>query len=1486
MITPGFFIRRPILSIALSLTIVVLGIVGLITLPVEQYPNIAPPTVSVKATYPGANAETVQRSVIVPLEEAINGVEGMTYVTSEASNDGTAILLVYFHSGTDPDMATINVLNRVATAQSLLPDEVVQIGVATEKYQNSELKTIALYDPAGHYTKQFLDNYMKINVEPKVKRVPGVGKVDFFGSSYSMRLWLKPDRMARYGLIPSDITTILAGHNIEAPAGAFGENHDNAKVYSLKYRGRLSSAEEFGEIVVKSLPDGDILRLKEVADIELGDEDYNFENILDSKPASIMKVCQTSDANAAAVIRDINKVLDECAENLPRGLEFVTLSDANIFLFASIREVVWALVIALVLVVLIIFAFLQDIKATIIPAIAVIVSVTGTFGFMAVAGFSINLLTLFALVLAIGTVVDNALVIVEAVQAQFEEGRKSPYTSTLKAMEELTSSVVLSTIVFLAILIPVALTGGSSGLFYKEFGIVLGIAVALSALNALTLSPALCALLMSPEDGSKGLARRVRKAYSAAFAALTKRYGEAAGYFVRHRLFALGLIIAGIVILIGISRTLPKGFIPDEDTGTITVSINTRPGTSAVMTRNIVKDFDRRLASISGIAHRGGVSGYSLSGTGPTSAIIFLPLKDWNDRLDDKESATAIIDSIYALVDSVPDASFFVCTPPIVPGYGLGNGFEIYLQDFAERDFDEFKKVADDFMRELTDRPEIETAYTAFDTRYPQYWVDIDAAQCERVGLTPADVLSTLGGYLGGNYASDFNRFNRLYRVMIQADPATRVNPESLKHLFIRTDNGEMAPLAQFVTLTKTYGPQTISRFNLCNSIAIKGYQAEGYSSGDALKAIEEAAEKILPRDYGYELGGLSREESSAGRNTPLIFLLCTILVYAILAARYESLLLPLAVMLPIPCALMGSFLLVKLAGMQNNVYLQTGLIMLIGLFAKAAILLTEYACRYRREGMTLKQAAICAAKSRLRPILMTSLIITLGMLPLMFPGDVGTFGNSTLGTCVVGGMIVGTLTLLFLVPALWMVCQTLHERIRPLGFTEKLLPILIIGIMTVSCAGYKKYTPVTSVPDELYGPEAKNMQDTTSIANIDWREFFTDRKLQALIDTALIHNTDYQVAQLRTEQARASLGAARLAYVPSAQLEGDGELSKYVWTRTRYYTLGVTSSWETDIFGRLTAAKRGAAAAVVSAEEQAQAVRTQLIATIASSYYSLVMLDRQIEIARFTLDNWNETIRVMELLKKAGKANEAGILQTKSNRTGLEAGLVTLERTRREIETSLCALIAGVPDTISRGTIEDAVFDTTLTTGLPVQLLANRPDVRAAEMEVARTHYGVGEARASFYPSLTIDGTIVFTNSGNIDLNPGEWFFKAVGQLVQPIFNRGKLKANYKIAQAEREIALLQFNQALIDAGKEVNDALTDISAARERLRLARYQTEYLREAVEKTELLMRHSPISYLEVLTAQHTLLGAQQAEVECRYDEIAGIISLYHALGGGR
>lgn len=1028
-----FFIDRPILSIVLSVTIVLLGFIGLKSLPVEQYPDIAPPTVTVYTTYPGANAETVLKSVIVPLEEAINGVENMSYITSTASNSGSAEIMVYFKQGTDPDMAAVNVQNRVATAESLLPAEVVRIGVTTEKQQNAELKTFALYAPDGGYDARFLNNYMKLNVEPRLKRIQGVGKIMQFGAQYSMRLWLKPDQMARYHLVRSDITAVLERQNIEAATGSFGENHDNNFQYTMKYRGRFSTPEEFGELIVKALPTGDVLKLKEVATIELGDEDYSFSNILNGQPAAMAMIYQTAVSNASSVIHEIDKVLEDCGKNLPKGLEFVTLNDTNRFLYASIHEVIWSLVIAVILVVLVVYVFLQDIRATLIPTLAIFVSVIGTFGFMAVAGFSINLLTLFALVLAIGTVVDNAIIVVEAVQARFDTGYKSSYMATNDAMGGITSAIVVSTIIFMAVFIPTAMIGGTSGTFYAQFGITMAVAVGLSAINALTLSPALCALMMRPTDGDTGFSARFRKAYAVAFNAVLERYKNGVLFFVRRRWACIGLVAACLVALFLLMRSTKTGFVPDEDTGMVMVSMNTPAGTSLDETNEIISDMQARFQQLPEVEYSAGVGGWSFSGMGPSMGMFFLTLKPWEERAGDGQSAQDVANEIYGIAASVPDAGIFTMTPPMIPGYGMGNGFELYIQDKAGGDIGQLKRISESFVEELNRRPEIEAAYTAFDTNYPQYWVDVDFAQCERAGISPAEVLSVMSGYYGGEYASNFNRFSKLYRVMIQADPATRVTPESLKHFYVRVGD-EMAPLSQFVTLTKTYGPQSINRFNLYNAISVSGTPAQGYSSGDALRSVEETAGKVLSNNYGYEFGGISREEASNSGNTVLIFAICGILVYLILSALYESLIMPLCIIVSIPAGLMGSFLFARIFGLENNIYLQTGLIMLIGLLAKTAILITEYAGERRKSGMTLKQSAIGAAKARLRPILMTALTMIFGMLPLMFASGVGANGNSTLGTGTVGGMVVGTLVLLFLVPGLWMMFQSIQERIRPVS--------------------------------------------------------------------------------------------------------------------------------------------------------------------------------------------------------------------------------------------------------------------------------------------------------------------------------------------------------------------------------------------------------------------------------------------------------------------
>lgn len=1047
-----YFTDRPVLSIVISVAIVLVGILSVFSLPVEQYPDIAPPTIQVFTNYPGANAETVQKAVVVPLEEAINGVENMNYITSNASNSGDVQINVYFKQGADADMAAVNVQNRVSTALSLLPAEVTRIGVTTTKQQNAELMSLALYSPDGTFDRQFLNNYMKINVEPRIKRIAGVGNVMQFGTNYSMRIWMKPDKMAQYKLIPGDITAVLERQNLEAATGAFGENHDNAYQYTMKYRGRFSTPEEFGNLVVRSLPGGDVLRLKEVADIELGDEAYNYSTEVNGRPASISILYQTAGSNASSIINEIKATLDEIGRTLPEGMEFVVLNDTNRFLYASIAEVLFSLVLAVLLVVLVVYVFLQDVRSTLIPTISIFVSIIGTFAFMSVAGFSVNLLTLFALVLAIGTVVDNAIVVVEAVQARFDAGYYSSYMATNDAMKGISAAIVTSTLIFMAVFIPVSMMGGTSGVFYTQFGITMAVAVGISAVNTFTLAPALCALLLRPyidEEGQpkENFSARFRKAFNAVFDAMVRRYVRGVLLFIRRKWLTWGILAASVILLVFLVRTTKTGLVPDEDTGTVFVSMNAKPGTSLEENKRIMARIDERLQDIPEIEYSSDVAGYSFSGAGPSMSMYILSLKHWDERKGKGQSAQDVIGRIYGFAPEFPDAQLFAMTPPMIPGYGMGSGFELYLQDKTAGDLETFKQTTDKFVAALNERPEIEMAYSSFETNYPQYWVDIDAAQCEQAGISPGEILETLSGYYGGGYVSNFNRFSKLYRVMIQATPESRVTPESLNHIYTRVGD-EMTPLSQFVKLTKTYGPQDLSRFNLYNAISINGTPAAGYSSGDALNAVRETAERLLPANYGYEFGGISREESKSGNNVVVIFAVCLVLVYLILSALYESFFIPFAVILSIPFGLLGSFLFAKIFGLENNIYLQTGMVMLIGLLAKTAILITEFAVKCREGGMSLTQAAIGAAKVRLRPILMTALTMVFGMLPMMFASGVGANGSRSLANGAVGGMLVGTLALLFIVPVLFMVFQHLQERFFPVQASRKDADWMIQGEM------------------------------------------------------------------------------------------------------------------------------------------------------------------------------------------------------------------------------------------------------------------------------------------------------------------------------------------------------------------------------------------------------------------------------------------------------
>ena len=1028
------FIDRPILAGVISVLIVILGILGLLRLPIEQFPNIAPPTVRVSATYTGANAETVQKSVIVPLEESLNGVEDMMYMTSTATNTGTATITIYFAQGTDADMAVVNVQNRVATAQGQLPAEVTKSGVTVRKRQNSTLKSITLYSPDDSYSSNFLTNYMKINIEPQISRIPGVGEVNIFSAEYAMRIWLDPAKMSQYGLVPADIDKVLANQNIESPTGTLGAESLNTFQYVLKYRGRYENAEDYENLVVRALPDGSVLRLKDIATVELGAVNYAMLSQTSGHPGANAMIAQTAGSNANEVIMEIDRTLDEIRAGLPEGMILTDISSTKDFLDASINKVIETLVIALILVVLVVYLFLHDLRTTLIPALSIIVSLTGTFAFIYAMGFTLNMLTLFAIVLVIGTVVDDSVVVVEAVQAKFDEGADDPYRATISAMGGLSAALITTTVVFMAVFIPVCFIGGTSGTFYKQFGLTMAVAVGISLINAMTLCPALSALIMRPATGAgTSFVKRFHYAFDKSLETVVGQYRSGVMFLMRNRWIVLVLFLLSAGGLWWLMSTTKTGLVPQEDMGTISLNVQVAPGSSLAETDAIMSQIEDSIKTIPEINIYSKVSGKNARHDQSSSAGSFnIRLKDWSLRKDDGQDINSVIREIYKRTSSITSAQVRASQSPMISGYGTGSGFELYVQDRKGASTEELLEVTRNFIDSLNARPEISRAYTTFDTKYPQYLVEVDAVKCLQMNVLPADVLSTLAGYVGGSYSSNLNRFTKLYRVMVQASPDARLDTEALKHIYVRSSDGNMSPIDNFITLTKVYGSESLSRFNLFPAISVYGEQGDGYSSGEAIAAIKEVAAEYLPAGFGYEFGGMSREESSSGNTTVLVFCICLAFIYLILCALYESLTIPFAVIAAVPFGLAGCFLFARWWGLENNIYMQIGLIMLIGLLAKTAILLTEYATARRKEGMSLIAAAISAAKARFRPIIMTSATMVFGMLPLMFASGVGANGNISVGVGTVGGLLFGTLALLFIVPVLFVIFQYMHEKITP----------------------------------------------------------------------------------------------------------------------------------------------------------------------------------------------------------------------------------------------------------------------------------------------------------------------------------------------------------------------------------------------------------------------------------------------------------------------
>lgn len=1036
------FIKRPVMALSIAAVILIIGTISLLTLPVEQYPDIAPPTVIVSTTYTGADAEAVQQSVIVPLEESINGVEDMIYMTSTADNSGSATISVFFKQGTDPDVAAMNVQNRVSKATGLLPAEVTQVGVTTEKRQSANMQIITVMCTNGRYDEAFISNWLDINLFPQIKRIEGVSSIQAQSDPYSLRIWLKPDVMAQYRLTPADISGVLAQQNIVASAGSFGESSKNTYQYVMKYRGRLREVEEFRNIVIRSEADGNILRLKDVAEVELGQQTYTRETFINGNPGVNFSINPMPGINMTDVNNQILALYDEVRKTMPEGIEIVVFLNTNEFLFASIRGVVETLLFAILLVILVIYFFLQDLKSTLIPSISIIVSLLGTFAVLQMVGFSINLLTLFALVLAIGTVVDDSIVVVEAVQSKFDKGYCSPYLATRDAMGDVTAAIVTCSVVFMAVFVPVTFMGGTSGIFYTQFGVTMATAVGISSLCALTLVPALSAIILRPASDARSagsINARVRTAYHVSFNAMLGRYKRGILFFMRRRWLAWSSLVITLFLFGYFIITTRTGLVPQEDKGLIFINVSTTPGNTVEKTAGIMDEVEAIVNRQPEVETVSRIDGRAvMAGVGSCYGTFFIRLKDWSERSGKEHGIDAVIARLNGEFSHMAEADIFVLQEGMIPGYGTGNAVELHLQDRTGGDMATFFRASQQFLDALRQHPEVGTAYSSFAMDFPQYTVEVDAAKCMRAGVSTDEVMNVLGSYYGGNYASNFNQFGKIYRVMIQADPRYRLDEKSLANVYVRS-GGQMAPLSQFVTLKTVNGSEILSRFNLYSSISANISPAEGYSSSQIMSAISEVAAETLPTGYSYEYGGISREEAqSSGSRSGLVYLLCVVLIYFILASLYESFFVPFAVLLSVPFGLMGSFLAARTFGIENNIYLQTGVIMLIGLLAKTSILITQFASERRRAGMGIAQAAYQAAVARFRPILMTVMTMIIGLLPLIVSSGAGSVGNGALGIGAIGGMMIGTLALLFVVPVFFIVFRTLQERyIRPHKYEE-----------------------------------------------------------------------------------------------------------------------------------------------------------------------------------------------------------------------------------------------------------------------------------------------------------------------------------------------------------------------------------------------------------------------------------------------------------------
>ena len=1515
------FIERPVLSTVISILLILLGAISALTLPISQFPDIAPPTVVVTASYPGANAEAVARSVATPIEEAVNGVENMTYMTSNSSNDGSLTLTVFFKQGTDPDIAAVNVQNRVSKASSKIPQEVIQAGISTQKQQNSFLMFVALTSRDSLYDEAFIQNYIKINLIPQMQRIPGVAEVQPFGGrEYAMRIWLKPDRLVAYDLSPQDVLQAIRDQSLEASPGRLGQSSREMFEYVVKYKGKLNRNEEYENIIVKATNDGRVIRLKDVAGVSFGSFSYAANSRLNGGATSGIALLQTAGSNANEILIEAERQLDEFAKTLPTGIEPIVMFNAKDFLDESISQVNQTLIEAFLLVFLVVFVFLQNFRATLIPAIAVPVAIVGTFFFMQLFGFSINLLTLFALVLAIGIVVDDAIVVVEAVHSKMERTGLPAGAATMESMKEISGAIVSITLVMVAVFVPVTFMQGPAGVFYRQFAFTLAVAILISALNALTLSPALCALFLKDShadgheaSGKRGFLKRFFAAFNVAFTAITDKYVRSLQVLLRRKWVALsGLALVTAVTAWMIKQT-PTGFIPTEDQGFVLYAVNTPPGSSLARTERAMKQIEEIVAKEPFTLNHYQVDGLNFisnANAAPYGAgFIRTKPKDQRGPIKDYEAiATSLTQKVAAEVKGA-EAVFF--TFPTVSGFGNVDGFEFMLQDRGNGPLEKLDATAKEFIAALMQRDEIAFAFTTFAANNPQYELVIDDEKAKQLGVNVSELLQTIQVYFGSSFVSDFNRFGKFYRVIAQADIDYRTSASSLNEIYVKNADGEMVAANAMASLHRVYGPETVTRNNLYNAVTINGKPNAGYSTGDAIIAIEETAREVLPRNFAYEWTGMTREEKNAGSQLTVIFIMSLVFVFFLLAAQYESYILPLAVVLTIPLGVFGVMLFINLMGIENNIYVQVALIMLIGLLAKNAILIVEYAVQRRRAGMGLVESALEASRLRLRPILMTSFAFIVGMIPLLRASGGSALGNHSIGAGAVGGMLTGVVLGIFVIPVLFVIFQYLQERIgakhegRLTAYPAALL--LAIAILVSSCGASKENVrPVSDVPatfrlaDAL--PADTPDDGSSSIARLEWKQFFTDTALQAIVDSVLSRNLDMQVALNNINLNEAYLKQAKAAWLPTVQADVAANTSRpsqnslnglslgsFIGTNhIEDYTAALGVSWEADIWGKIRQQKEAALAAYLQSAEAVKSLQTRLIAASASAYYNLLMLREQLGIARRNLSLSDSTLHIIRFQYEAGQVSILAVQQAEVQRENTEAWIPKLEQALLIQENALSILMASEPRHIATGSgLHGFAVPDRFAVGIPAAMVGRRPDVRESEYALRIADAQVGIAQANRYPALRITaaGGLNTFQASNWFVTPASLFGNLAGNVMQPILNNRKLKTQFEAAKIQRENAVIDFRRTVLKAVGEVSDALAQLDKLKAQIELSRSQKDKLEKAIPNAQLLFNSGMATYLEVIAAQQNALQNELELADLKRQQIDAYVSLYRSLGGG-